>query len=151
MFGLTPDTIILLTVIAAFSQSIVLLVTLIVFYKNLVVLRQHNVLTIERFNFQSDVEKYDLTLKFADWIKSELSDYLPHVDGNVTHGFLSKSEIKEHFNNIAVNTIKLVKTDIVYKSLMIDEIKKLHIILDRLEDDNPMVIELKKLIVKSNS
>ncbi len=146
MFGLTPDAVVMLTVVAAFSQSVVLLVTLVVFYKNLTVLKRHNELTLDRFDYQSKVEKYDLSLKFADWVKSELNEYIPHVQGDIPHPYLTKNEIKMHFTNIATNMIKLIGENIVFKSLMVDEIKKLHITLDSLEDGNPMVEELKKLI-----
>ncbi len=146
MFELTTESVIWLTILAAFSQSVVLGVTLFVFYKNLVVLKKHNELTIKRFTFQSNVEKYDLTLKFADWVKSELSDYLPYVIGDQPHQYLNKDEIKEHFDNIAKNMVHLVNDEIVFKSLMIDEIKKLYITLENIEKDDPMSAQLKSLI-----
>lgn len=146
MFELSVNSVVWLTVIAAFSQSVVLAVTLFVFYKNLVVLKKHNELTIKRFSFQSNVEKYDLTLKFADWVKSELSDYLPYVIGDQKHVYLSKEEIKEHFDNIAKNMIHLVNDEIVFKSLMLDEIKKMYITLENIDEKDAMVMQLKSLI-----
>ena len=146
MFGLSPDAIILLTVIAGFSQAFVLAITLYVFYKNLVVLKKHNELTIERFTFQSNVEKYDLTLKFADWVKTELSDYIPHIHGNTPHEYLTKEEIKDHFDNIADNMIRLIKDEIVFKSLMRDEIKKMCTVLGALDKNNKHVVLLKLLL-----
>ena len=124
MFGLSPDIVILLTIIAGFSQAVVLTITLYVFYKNLVVLKKHNELTIDRFTFQSNVEKYDLSLKLADWVKSELIDHLPYVVGDVKHEYLTKEDIEEHFENIATVMITLIDDHIVFKSLMTDEIKK---------------------------
>jgi len=146
MFGLSPDIIILLTIIAAFSQAIVLAITLFVFYRNLLVLKKHNELTIERFTFQSNVEKYDLTLKFADWVKTELSDYIPYVIGDIKHEYLSKDEIKEHFDNIADNMIKLIKDEVVFKSLMLDEIKKLLSTLEMIDNDDKHVAMLRLLL-----
>jgi len=136
----------LLTIGAAFSQSIVLAITLYVFYKNLTVLKKHNQLTIKRFTFQSNVEKYDLTLKFADWVKSELSDYIPYVIGDMKHAYLSKDEIKEHFDNIADNMIKLIKDDIVFRSLMLDEIKKLTSTLEMIDNNDKHVAQLRLLL-----
>lgn len=146
MLGLTPDVVIMLTIVAAFTQSVVLLFTLIIFYKNLLVLKRHNELTLDRFDYQSKVEKYDLSLKFADWVKSELNEYIPHIKGDIPHLYLTKNEIQVHFTNIAINMVELINEEIVFKTLMLDEIKKLHITLDSLENDNPMVEELKKLI-----
>ena len=146
MFGLTPDVIILLTIVAAFSQAVVLAVTLFVFYKNLVVLKKHNELTIQRFTFQSNVEKYDLTLKFADWVKSELSDYLPYVIGDTKHDYLNKEEIKEHFDNIAENMIHLITNKIVFQSLMRDEIKKMHSTLETIDANDIVISKLRTLL-----
>lgn len=146
MFGLSPDIIILLTIVAAFSQAVVLAFTLYVFYKNLLVLKKHNELTIQRFTFQSNVEKYDLTLKFADWVKSELFDWLPYVLGTVKHEHLTKDEIKEHFDNIADNMIKLIKDEIVFKSLMLDEIKKMSSTLEMIDNDDKHVALLRLLL-----
>lgn len=148
MFGLTPDVIILLTIVAAFSQSVVLAVTLFVFYKNLVVMKKHNELTIDRFTFQSNVEKYDLTLKFADWVKSELSDYLPYVLGSQKHEYLNTREIKEHFDNIADNMIHLIDTKIVFKSLMRDEIKKMYSTLESIDTNDVIISKLRILLKK---
>ena len=135
-----------LTIAAAFSQSIVLAVTLFIFYRNLIVLKKHNNLTTKRFEFQSTVEKYDLTLKFADWVKSELSDYVPYIIGDAKHQYLSKDEIKEHFDNIAENMIKLIKDDIVFKSLMLDEIKKMLSTLENIDNDDKLVARLRLLL-----
>lgn len=146
MFGLSTDAIVLLTVVAGFSQASVLAITLFVFYKNLIVLKKHNELTINRFTFQSNVEKYDLTLRFADWIKSELSDYIPYIVGDTKHEYLSKDEIKEHFDNIAQNMIKLIKDNIVFKSLMLDEIKKMMSTLETIDNDDKQIAQLRLLL-----
>lgn len=131
---------------AGYLQSIVLAVTLYIFYRNLLVLKKHNQLTIKRFTFQSNVEKYDLTLKFADWVKSELSDWLPYAIGDVQHEYLSKDEIKEHFDNIADNMVKLIKDDIVFKSLMIDEIKKMISTLEAIDNNDKQIARLRSLL-----
>ena len=146
MFGLSPDVIVLLTVIAGFSQAGVLTVTLYVFYRNLLVLKRHNDLTIERFTFQSNVEKYDLTLKFADWVKSELQDYIPYIMGDVKNEQLTDKEIKDHFNNIAFVMIDLIDKDTVFKSLMHDEIKKMTIALETIDNDDKYVAKLRLLL-----
>lgn len=146
MFGLTPDAIVMLTVIAGFSQAAVLSLTLYVFYRNLLVLKRHNELTIDRFTFQSNVEKYDLSLKLADWVKSELSDYVPYVIGDTKHEHLTKDEIEDHFENIAEVMIKLIDDKIVFKCLMTDEIKKMHITLEQLSGDETIIKSLRKLM-----
>lgn len=146
MFGLSPDTIIMLTVVAAFSQATVLAFTLYVFYKNLLVLKKHNELTIDRFTFQSNVEKYDLSLKLADWIKSELSDYIPYLLGDSKHEDLTDGEIEEHFENIAMVMLKLINEKIVFKSLMTDEIKKMCMTIERLKGKEFIIKSLKELI-----
>ena len=148
MFGLSPDAVVLLTVIAGFSQAAVLTVTLYVFYKNLLVLKKHNELTIDRFTFQSNVEKYDLSLKLADWVKSELADYVPYVMGDAKHEHLTKEEIEDHFENIASVMIDLIDEKTVFKSLMTDEIKKMHITIEQLEGDETIIEALKKLMGK---
>lgn len=150
MFGLSPDAIVLLTVVAGFSQAAVLTVTLYVFYRNLLVLKRHNDLTIERFTFQSKVEKYDLTLKFADWVKSELQDYIPYVAGDVENEQLSDKEIKLHFDNIANTMIELINKKFVFKSLMHDEIKKLMIVLESIDNDDKYVAKLRLLLEQSS-
>ena len=147
-FGLSPDAVIMLTVIAGFSQAVVLGVTLYVFYKNLVVLKKHNELTIDRFTFQSNVEKYDLSLKLADWIKSELSDYIPYLLGDSKHEDLTDDEIEEHFENIAIVMLKLIKDKVVFKSLMTDEIKKMSMTIERLEGSEFIIKSLDELIIK---
>lgn len=147
MFGLTPEIIIMLTVIAAFSQTIVLAVTLYVFYRNLLVLKKHNELTISRFAFQSNVEKYDLSLKLADWIKTELSDYIPYVIGDIKHEDLTSKEIEEHFENIATVMLKLINEKVVFKSLMVDEIKKMCMTIERLNGSEFIIKSLKELII----
>jgi len=146
MFGLTPDIIIMLTILAAFSQTVVLGVTLYVFYRNLVVLKKHNELTINRFTFQSNVEKYDLSLKLADWIKTELSDYIPYIIGDIKHADLSHDEIEDHFENIAAVMLKLVNEKVVFKSLMTDEIKKMCMTIERLKGSEFIIKSLKELI-----
>lgn len=151
MFGLSPDAIIMLTVIAAFTQAAVLGVTLYVFYKNLVVLKKHNELTIERFSFQSNVEKYDLSLKLADWIKSELNDYIPYLLGDSKHADLSDEEIEEHFESIATVMLKLINDKIVFKSLMTDEIKKMCMTMERVKGTEFIIKSLKELISKKPS
>ena len=147
MFGLSPDLVILLTILAGFSQAVVLTITLYVFYKNLVVLKKHNELTIDRFTFQSNVEKYDLSLKLADWVKSELNDHIPYVIGDVKHEHLTKEDIEEHFENIASVMITLIDDKIVFKSLMTDEIKKMHMTIEQLDGDEIIIKSLKKLLV----
>lgn len=146
MFGLSPDVVILLTIVAGFAQAIVLTITLYVFYRNLLVLKKHNDLTIERFTFQSDVEKYDLTLKFADWVKSELQDYIPYIMGDVKSEELNDKEIKDHFNNIAQVMINLIEKETVYQSLMHDEIKKMTIALETIDNDDKYVTRLRLLL-----
>ncbi len=146
MFGLSPDMIILLTVGAGFSQAIVLSLTLFVFYKNLKVLKKHNELIIKRFTFQSNVDKYTLTLKFADWVKSELTDWLPYALGTIKHEFMSKDEIKEHFDNISLNMIKLINDDIVFKSLMYDEIKKMVSSLEIIDKEDVFIAHLNSML-----
>lgn len=146
MLGLSPDAIVLLTVVAGFSQAVVLTITLYIFYRNLLVLKRHNELTIERFTFQSTVEKYDLSLKFADWVKTELQDYIPYIDGDVENGQLTDEEIKEHFDNIAKVMIELIQEKYVFQSLMHDEIKKLTIVLERIDNDDRFVAVLRLLL-----
>jgi len=148
MFGLSSDVIIMLTIIAAFSQSVVLSITLYVFYKNLIVLKKHNELTINRFTFQSNVEKYDLSLKLADWVKVELSDYIPYLLGDTKHEDLTREEIEEHFENIATVMLKLINEKIVFKSLMADEIKKMCITMERLEGSEFIIKSLRDQIKK---
>ena len=145
MFDLDGNSVVWLTIIAGFSQSVVLGFTLFVFYKNLIVLKKHNEMTIERFSFQSNVEKYDLTLKFADWIKSELSEYVPYFIGDVKHGYLTHDEIKDHFHNISKNIITLTGGEIVFKSLMLDEVKKMYITLEH-DDSNDVYAARLKLL-----
>lgn len=50
MLNLSTDVIVLLTIIAAFSQSIVLAIIMIVIYKNFIVLKKHNEMTAERLD-----------------------------------------------------------------------------------------------------
>lgn len=146
MFQLDSNSIIWLTIIAAFSQSVVLGFTLFVFYKNLVVLKKHNEMTISRFTFQSNVEKYDLTLKFADWVKSEISDWIPSLRGDKPDDYLSKDEIKAHFVSIGKNLIILVDDKIVFQSLLQDEIKKLYSVLNDFDEEIPIVKALNKYL-----
>lgn len=140
------ETINYLTIAAAFSQSIILLITVFVLYKNLLTLKKQNEHTIKKFQFQSNVEKYNLTLKFADWVKSELSDYINYFLGTEKHAHLTQEEIKEHYDNIAVNMIKLINDDVVFKSLLTDEIKKMIGTLSSVDKDDQIIPKLKDLL-----
>jgi len=126
---LDPDSINALMIAASFSQAIVLGITLFVFYKNLREIRLINQVTQERFAIQSDIEKFTLTLTFADWIKSELSDYVHLLAGDKKDEYMSKIEVQSHFISIAENTVRLINNKIIYRSLLLDEVKKLSIII----------------------
>jgi len=137
---------VLLTIMAAFSQSIVLAVTLFIFFKNLTAIRKHNKITSDRFEVQSKIEKFTLTLRFADWIKSELSDYVPYLNSDSKHAFLSSKEIENHFESIAKNTIELIKKEIIFRTLLIDEIKKLFVVTESYSKNKELILELKQLL-----
>jgi len=146
MWELDPNLLQTFFIAAAFAEAIALTITVIVLYKNFKTIKAQNLTMFKRFEFQSNIEKYDLTLKFADWVKSELSDYLPYVLGTKPHDYLTKDEIKEHFDNIAYNMIKLVKEEIVFRSLMLDEIKKMTSTLEMIDKDDSRIEELKSLL-----
>jgi len=137
---------VLLTILAAFSQSAVLGVTLFIFFKNLTAMKKHNEITSERFEIQSKVEKFTLTLKFADWIKTELSDYIMFLNSDQKNAFLSKQEIEQHFESIAKNVIDLVDKKTIYRELLLDEIKKLYVITKTYSKNEKMIINLNKLL-----
>lgn len=145
---LDADFINMLMISASFSQAIVLGITLFVFYKNLREIRIINQVTQERFAIQSDIEKFTLTLTFADWIKSELSDYLHLLTGDNKDVYMSKQEVQSHFISIADNTIKLINSKIIYRSLLLDEVKKLSVIISSYSS-NKKVINSLDMILKS--
>ncbi len=145
---LDPDSINVLMIAASFSQAFVLGITLFVFYKNLREIRIINQVTQERFAIQSDIEKFTLTLTFADWIKSELKDYLHLLTGDNEDEYMSKQEVQSHFISIADNTIKLINSKIIYRSLLLDEVKKLSIIITSYSS-NKKVINSLDMILKS--
>lgn len=136
---------VLLTIIAAFSQSAVLAVTLFVFYRNLNAIRKHNQITSERFEVQSKVERFTLTLKFADWIKSELNDYTLFLNSDEPHAYLTKDEIKMHFESIAKNIIELSENKIIVHALLADETKKLFSVISSFSKNKELILSLKKL------
>jgi len=142
-----PDVIQAYFIVAAFAEAIVLGITVFVLYKNFSTLKSQNTKMFKRFELQSKIEKYDLTLKFADWVKSELSDYITCVNGEEDQ-YLDRNEIKEHFDNIAENMILLIVEKIVFKSLMRDEIKKMHVVLSQFDEKDPMLKRLKALLDK---
>ncbi len=146
MFEGNPSIIQDFFIVAAFAEAAALGVTVIVLFLNFRTLKSQNEKMFKRFEFQSNIEKYNLSLKFADWVKTELSDYLIYVIGDTPHEYLSKDEIKEHFANIADNMIKLIKTDIVFKSLMLDEIKKMSSTLEAIDNDDKLVAQLRLLL-----
>lgn len=146
MWDLDPNMLQAFFIIAAFAEAMALGVTVIVLYKNFTIIKKQNEKMFKRFEFQSNIEKYNLTLKFADWVKSELSDWLPYAIGDVKHAFLSKGEIKEHFDNIAENMIHLIQKDIVFKSLMLDEIKKMTSTLESIDNNDKLVARLRLLL-----
>ncbi len=137
---------ILLTIIAAFSQSIVLAVSLFIFFKNLTAIRKHNEITSERFEVQSKIEKFTLTLKFADWIKSELNDYTLFLNSDQKHAYLSKKEIEIHFESIAKNIVELIEKKVIFRALLVDEIKKLFTVVNSFSQNKGLILSLKKLL-----
>jgi len=144
---LDPDFINMLMISASFSQAFVLGITLFIFYKNLREIRIINQVTQDRFALQSDIEKFTLTLTFADWIKSELSDYLPYLDGDVEGDkHMSKQEIQTHFTSIGKNTIKLINARIIYRSLLMDEIKKLFTVISTYSTDKKLISNLEEIL-----
>lgn len=136
-----------LTIGAAFSQSGVLGITLFIFFKNLTAMKKHNEITSTRFDVQSKIEKFTLTLKFADWIKSELSDYLPALNGAIENAFLTKDEIQQHFESVAKNTTALIENNTIYRALLLDEIKKLFVVTNSYSKDELMLAKLRKLLI----
>ena len=147
MWELDPNMLQAFFIAAAFAEAIALAVTVLVLYKNFTTIKSQNNKMFKRFEFQSNIEKYNLTLKFADWVKTELSDYIPYVIGDTKHEYLTKPEIKEHFDNIAFNMIKLIKEETVFKSLMLDEIKKMSATLEAI-DGHDVYIEQLRLLLK---
>ena len=145
-----PDVINGLMISAAFAQAFVLGITLFVFYKNLREIRIINQVTQERFSIQSDIEKFTLTLRFADWIKSELSDYT-HILTGVTSAdvYMNKIEVQQHFISIANNTIKLINNKIIHRSLLLDEVKKLSVIISTYSVDKMLLHELDVILESS--
>ena len=85
MWELDPIMLQTFFIAAAFAEAIALTITVIVLYKNFRTIKSQNEKMFKRFQFQSNIEKYNLTLKFADWIKTELSDYIPYVIGDTKH------------------------------------------------------------------
>ena len=149
MWDLDPNMLQAFFIAAAFAEAIALTITVLVLYKNFRTIKSQNEKMFKRFEFQSNIEKYNLTLKFADWIKTELSDYIPYAIGDTKHQYLTKTEIKEHFDNIAMNMIKLIKEDTVFKSLMLDEIKKMTATLETIDGQDVYVAQLRLLLEKS--
>lgn len=150
MWDLDPNMLQAFFIAAAFAEAVALTITVLVLYKNFRTIKSQNEKMFERFQFQSNIEKYNLTLRFADWVKTELSDYLPYAIGDGKHDYLSKTEIKEHFDNIAMNMIKLIKEDTVFKSLMLDEIKKMTATLETIDGHDVYVAQLRLLLKNKN-
>lgn len=146
MFGLTPDATVFLTVVAAFLQSAVLIGTIVLFHKNLVELKKDNKINVQRFDYQKKTDKYSLSFDFADWIKEELEDYLPYVIGDANHPVLSPKAIKVHLDNIAKNLVYVVSNDLIYTSLIVDEIRKLSLAIQETEGSDALSEELEKII-----
>ena len=113
-------------------------------------MKKHNQITSSRFEIQSQIEKFTLTLKFADWIKSELSDYLPYLNSDEKNAFLTKEEIEYHFESVAKNTIKLIEEKTIHSNLLLDEIKKLYVVTKSYSEDKMMINGLEKLLLKKN-
>lgn len=146
MFGLSPDATVFLTVVAAFLQSAVLIGTIVLFHKNLVELKKDNKINVQRFDYQKKTDKYSLSFDFADWIKEELEDYLPYVLGDSNHDMLSPKVIKVHFDNIAKNLVYVVENDLIYTSLIVDEIRKLSLAIQKTEGSDELSLLLENII-----
>ena len=141
------DTLNILSVVAGFSQAGILAITVFVLHKNLGLLKKQNYYTVNQFKFQTGIEKHTLTLKFASWIDNELKEYIPHINtDDETHPYMTKSEIRNHVQSIAKNLIDLIDQNIVHKTLLVDEIKKLHITLNSFKDNQIYVPRLKELL-----
>lgn len=151
MWDLDPNMLQAFFIAAAFAEALALAVTVIVLYKNFKTIKDQNVTMFKRFEFQSNIEKYNLTLKFADWVKSELSDYLIYAIGDKEHDYLTKPEIKEHFDNIALNMINLIEDKIVFKSLMRDEIKKMSSTLETIDGHDVFISKLRELLKETKA
>jgi len=146
MFGLSPDATIFLTVVAAFLQSAVLIGTIVLFHKNLVELKKDNKINVQRFDYQKKTDKYSLSFDFADWIQEELKEYLPYVLGDQKHDALSERVIKVHFDNIAKNLVYVVENELIYTSLIVDEIRKLSIAIQKTDGSDELSILLESII-----
>ena len=77
-------------------------------------------------------------------------DCLPSLLADKPEGYLSKDEIKTHFVSIGKNLIVLVDDKIVFQSLIQDEIKKLHTVLNNFDKELSIVNALNKYLTKDS-
>ena len=66
--------------------------------------------------------------------------------GDSNHDMLSPKVIKVHFDNIAKNLVYVVENDLIYTSLIVDEIRKLSLAIQKTEGSDELSLLLEKII-----
>lgn len=127
--------------VAQVAMTIVLYIT----FRNIKKQSSH----IEKnFVSQMNIEKNSLTFRFADWIASEVKYYSPLYKENKQREYvLSQEKIDRHLIAIGRKIVTMCKDKTVDVDIMKDEIERLILTLDGMDNEPTHVIsDLKKLL-----
>lgn len=73
-----------------------------------------------------------------------------NTDDDHPHPYLKKPKIRTHMQSIAKNMIKLIDDEIIFETLLVDEIKKLYLVLNSFKTQQIYVKKLKEILDKYN-
>ena len=136
------------SLIAATASNIVQLVVFIVLYKTLKAIKIQNLNHEKNFKSQMNIEKNSITFRFADWVATEVKYYSPLYKHNKQKEYvLSPDKINKHLISIGKKIVSMCDDKTVDVDIMKDEIERLILTLDNMENEPTHVIsDLKKLL-----
>lgn len=141
------DSLSITFIIAIVSASIEIGVMLVLIW-SLKELKKQSKSNTQHLKSQMNIEKNSLTFRFADWISSEVKYYSPLYKENKNREYvLSPKKIDKHLISIAKKVIVMGKEKIVDIEVMKDEIGRLILTLENMENGQTEIIaDLKKLL-----
>lgn len=127
--------------VAQVAMTIVLYIT----FRNIKKQSQH---IEQNFVSQMNIEKNSLTFTFADWIASEVKYYSPlYTKNKDVQYILPRNKIDRHLTAIGRKIVTMCNAKTVDVDILKDEIERLILTLDNMENEPTHVIsDLKKLL-----
>lgn len=138
----------IISLVAAAATNVVQIVVFIVLYKTLKAIKTQNDHHTQHFKSQMNIEKNSLTFRFADWVAREVKYYSPLYKENKDREYvLSPEKVNIHLISIAKKVVDMGNDNTIDVDIMKDEIERLILTLDNMENEATQVMsDLKKLL-----